>query len=685
MFGFIEARLAQLLGIPYEPFTLNGGGLAAMISRAYFIRVLHALTKMWEEDGDTDRIRPVDTDSDIVGMKVLIHKYYYDDSVLDSLTTGALKETSVYAAIKGIGDGDQRFDVPEFEEYITRFYSEQPMPDTDDRRERVVRLEGRGAAADGRTEYTTTTPPPNHDRVGDALDELFGDEEPEEDNGNREARRATSQPKRPTKPKPAAKAIPAEPVDSTPDKLNHLQRLGIVFKTTPDHPYKVGAVRYVEFMKQEDLFKLAASVKRHIIIGDMSRNTGDIKKVICTNEKSDDSFLFISTNGGASGTSDFAETHDRGKSVAFGKEINNILVIKGLDVNADINRINRSTTLSDDEKRSQIELIQKESRNSPYAKYDKIYKDTVTNVVFALQSRNFIVCLFNAYENKKFAELAFFEIGRRFDGKLSYSELFKIDSEYQEILERGNCDEYVKFIIDSSTSVIKQLKKAYEDAKSAYEDYFTKAMESGKMCSKYMDQIESFNESEQQLKVKQKAFEEYMAVKSIPKVKAVYIKEEKVHIYTDNLYATDERSKKKHDIGTFHIVIGMHSNSYDTSQTVIIKNTKHQISAFNGTNMQAPHVFDDGHICHGTLATGMANAYKKRDLYQLVLQLILFLQQANTDDAAGKYVNSWPEVSDEAIRLEELKKTAKEPERVEFITTPEDDKYNEVFAQAIPV
>jgi lysozyme family protein len=101
--------------------------------------------------------------------------------------------------------------------------------------------------------------------------------------------------------------------------------------------------------------------------------------------------------------------------------------------------------------------------------------------------------------------------------------------------------------------------------------------------------------------------------------------------------------------------------------------------------MQAPHVFQDGHICHGTLAIGMTNAYKKRDLYQLVLQLILFLQQANTDDAAGKYVNCWPEISEEMIRLQEQKATEKEPEKAEFINKPEDQHFDEVLAGAIPV
>jgi hypothetical protein len=160
---------------------------------------------------------------------------------------------------------------------------------------------------------------------------------------------------------------------------------------------------------------------------------------------------------------------------------------------------------------------------------------------------------------------------------------------------------------------------------------------------------------------------------------------ESVNVYTKNIYAKDERSKKWHDIGTFHIKIGMHSNTYDIQNTVIIKNTKHQIKAFSDHQMQAPHVFPEGYICHGTLSSGMTNAYKKRDLYQLVFQLILFLGQANTDDAAGKYVNCWPEVSEDIVNGKLEEKSVAETKAVEPAAVPVDKEYDEVFSQAIQV
>jgi len=147
-------------------------------------------------------------------------------------------------------------------------------------------------------------------------------------------------------------------------------------------------------------------------------------------------------------------------------------------------------------------------------------------------------------------------------------------------------------------------------------------------------------------KEEEKALKNYNETLALNKVSSINIEDGLVHVYTHNLYAKDERNGSWHDIGTFHIQIGMLSNDYDTSNTVRVYNTKHQINAYQ-EGMQAPHIFNDGRICHGNLAIGMVASYKNRNLYEMVLQLILFLQLANTDDVAGAFINKWPEVTEE--------------------------------------
>jgi hypothetical protein len=170
-------------------------------------------------------------------------------------------------------------------------------------------------------------------------------------------------------------------------------------------------------------------------------------------------------------------------------------------------------------------------------------------------------------------------------------------------------------------------------------------MESGKSMNILADQIASFDTEKFMSSKKESYLKEFVETTKIPGVSFISVDRECVHVYTKNLYAIDERTNKYHDIGTFYIKIGMVSSTYDTSNTVNITNTKHKISAYESA-MNAPHVFSNGKICHGSLAKGMVEAYARKDLFQLIYQLILFLQTANTDDSAGKYIDRWPEVSE---------------------------------------
>jgi hypothetical protein len=91
----------------------------------------------------------------------------------------------------------------------------------------------------------------------------------------------------------------------------------------------------------------------------------------------------------------------------------------------------------------------------------------------------------------------------------------------------------------------------------------------------------------------------------------------------------------------------MYSEEFNVENTVSIINTKRKVEAFAGQKMNAPHVFADGHLCYGNITFGMIEAYKSRNLFDMIMQLIIFLQSANLDDAAGKYLTSWPEVSED--------------------------------------
>ena len=80
----------------------------------------------------------------------------------------------------------------------------------------------------------------------------------------------------------------------------------------------------------------------------------------------------------------------------------------------------------------------------------------------------------------------------------------------------------------------------------------------------------------------------------------------------------------------------------------------------------------------------MIQSYAKRDLYQMILQIVLFLQTANTDDAAGRYVNTWPMVSKEYIASVEAAES-KEELIVEEVKDEKEVEFDELLASSIPV
>jgi hypothetical protein len=179
-------------------------------------------------------------------------------------------------------------------------------------------------------------------------------------------------------------------------------------------------------------------------------------------------------------------------------------------------------------------------------------------------------------------------------------------------------------------------------------------MEYAKIAQRIEESIVCMEEEKIVSREKEKAEKTYQDLMSIPKIMSVKIIDQYVHIYTKNIFVQNEKDHSIwHDIGTFHIVVGVYGTKYNTSSTVRIFNTKHQIHAFQEL-MQAPHVFDDGHLCHGNITGAMVDAYGRRDIYQMALIIIMFLESANLDDVAGGYLNRWPAVTEDVAKNYEV-------------------------------
>jgi len=282
----------------------------------------------------------------------------------------------------------------------------------------------------------------------------------------------------------------------------------------------------------------------------------------------------------------------------------------------------------------------KEQSKSPYADYDNILKDNFNNIIFAVgKDNNVIITIYDPSVNHVKEVCIRYGVDQDFADR--DIELYR---EY--LLE--NKKNYIRVAKDSSEQVIKELKMKSATLLTEYQDALVVALEKAKLFNTINNQIEYFNQEKFNKDQNEKFDTNYQMTCNLDRVQSIIVHEDGlVVVNTKEIYVQDERDQKWHDIGTFQITIGMHMPKYNTEQTVRIKNTKY-FECHAG--YAAPHVFNSGYMCHGNIESMMIEAYKNKNLYELVFIILQFLKSANTSDAAGQYVNFWPEVSEDVVK-----------------------------------
>ncbi len=128
---------------------------------------------------------------------------------------------------------------------------------------------------------------------------------------------------------------------------------------------------------------------------------------------------------------------------------------------------------------------------------------------------------------------------------------------------------------------------------------------------------------------------EYENLMKVKHVKDVKVEGNAVVIYTDILNCKDERTGILHEIGAFRISLPF---------TGTMPNWKNLTRTVDGmkAGQHAPHVWPDGSACLGNTADIFPKLFAQRQ-WSIAAQLAIeFVQAANTADAAGKHISSWP-------------------------------------------
>jgi hypothetical protein len=662
MYGFVENWIPQLLGMQCEPYYLSEDVSCSIVSKEDFIKIKKCMTEISNQEHC--QFHPLSIRSNVTGMAILLMKYWIDETVFYSLTDGDIKRSEPFVWFMKIAH--PRFD---FEFVKTKLRQIYEVINSDSEIE-IENLE--------------------HTDEEEQTVDIIGPEEPqaiivnkvsETDKKFAEELITILEEKKPE--------IKNKAGDEFIDKIKSIFGMYDTTLFITEKGNKVLVTTDTPKTINNMIIKFADSINKNVIFTKYYYpKIYNFLKKLDPIEIYKHTVVFDLQPNQSNNISQFINRTREGRGINYtnticlGEKLLAHYIVKGSNVNEEINEINIDITLTKDQKANKIKEIIDKKINSPFFQYDCIFKDTYTNTIFALKQRCIIYLLFYFHnEQIELLEKCLIEIARRINMDIPYETLLEIDKGYFDKLESNNLEDYVKFAVESSKGTYNEIVSQLNSEKERFKKYMDLAMESAKKIKNFQELIESFNMGSFEEKQKEKARMTFLDTIKIREVSTIYIEGESIHVFTKNIYAKDDRTKKWHDIGTFHIIIGMLSSTYDQNNTVRIFNTKHLGMGMNN-GFQAPHVWEDGHACHGNLAIGMTEAYKNRNLFDLVYQIIIFLQSANTSDSAGQHVDSWPEVTEE----EALGKI--ESRDITFIYNKKDDveeKYDNMLAEALPI
>ena len=525
MYGFVEVEVAEAMNLNYTPYGLSNSTAAIVNIECYDV-VFRAMTEYWTNTGMLNDRKVMSVDSDVANLRVILSPFYINIDVLNSITGGAVKESPQYLLMINSGTIDKTNYLEFMRNFRTPSVEAEPLPPP--------------AIEDAATTDTV-------EKAQALSEEDF------------EATRVKS-------------------VNIMHNTLNTLVRFNSIIAPSEigdgTDIYSIYSNMSSGSDTNKELVKMSLKFKKSIVMINRVESIRDIHKninpdimrecliIICDPHNFNKAFKISNTEITPS---------------ILGMVPSVYYTVFGESVNEEIDEARR--TLGSELAEEKISKLIAIEKNSPYHSYDMIFKDTCTNVPFAIKNHNIIYTLFTHLSDEALTARVIKELTRRFDGNVSYDELVKIDTEYKSVLDSKSMKEYVKFSVDSASAVLHELKKKFNTHKEEYEEHLARAMEHGKLMRKFMQNIDVFNHSEYGKEEAEKAKKAYEDLAKLDGVASIDVSEETVNVYTNNIYARDDRTGKLHDIGTFHIKLGILSNKYNTSDSVRITNTKYQICA----------------------------------------------------------------------------------------------------------
>jgi len=129
--------------------------------------------------------------------------------------------------------------------------------------------------------------------------------------------------------------------------------------------------------------------------------------------------------------------------------------------------------------------------------------------------------------------------------------------------------------------------------------------------------------------------EEFDKLLSLDKVIGLEVSEKGINVFTDIIYCEDSRNKKIHELGKYKITIPI-GNGF-----ILWDNLTRKVNGYQD-RMNAPHVFGNRKACLGSLEEVIPELIATYQFSVIAMLAIQFLESANVEDSAGKFIYKWP-------------------------------------------
>ena len=227
--------------------------------------------------------------------------------------------------------------------------------------------------------------------------------------------------------------------------------------------------------------------------------------------------------------------------------------------------------------------------------------------------------IINFEPTKEQKEKVYKEIKEAFDPKETAKKISSVIT--KNVIE--NAKRQLDNIKETITRMIHDLHRHYEEKLK-----FEGILESTKLTEETTLQFEK----------------ELEAIKENKHTQTLMCDENTLTILTDYLYINEPQQNKMYALGEMQIAIPL---EYQTNQQNIkIFNLTTIRKGYSG-DCQHPHVFANGDICWGNMASMVAQYSIEKMFHALYVSILAFLQTCNVQDVAGSYILAWDEVNPE--------------------------------------